>query len=142
MGDGELNEGQIWEAASYAAHRKLSNLLGIVDINRVSVDGKTEAVLQFEPLEDKWSAFGWHVERFDGHDLEQLLAAYARFDERRADPGNPPTVILADTIAGRGISFIEGLAEWHVGYLGGVDRDRAEQDIRAMYAGSATGGAL
>ena len=134
MGDGELNEGQIWEAVAYAGHRKLSNLLGIVDINTVSVDGKTENVLQFEPLGDKWRAFGWHVERFDGHDLRQLLAAYDRFDERRAIPGAPPTVILADTIAGRGISFIEGMAEWHVGYLGGVDRERAERDIRAMYA--------
>jgi transketolase len=136
MGDGELNEGQIWEAVSYAGHRKLSNLLGIVDINTVSVDGKTETVLNFEPLDDKWRAFGWHVERLDGHDLEALLEAYRRFDERRTVAGSPPTVILADTIAGRGVSFIEGMAEWHVGYLGGVDRDRAEQDIRAMYADS------
>jgi transketolase len=136
MGDGELNEGQIWEAAAYAGHRRLSNLLGIVDINTVSVDGKTKQVLEFEPLEDKWRAFGWQVERLDGHDLEALLAAYDRFDAQRATAGARPTVILADTIAGRGISFIEGMAEWHVGYLGGADRDRAVRDINAMYAES------
>jgi transketolase len=133
MGDGELNEGQIWEAAAYAGHRRLSHLLGIVDINTVSVDGKTQDVLSFEPLEAKWSAFGWHVERLDGHDLSALRAAYAAYDARRTMPGTPPTVLLADTVAGRGISVIEGMAEWHVGYLHGVDRERAERDIRAMY---------
>ena len=141
MGDGELNEGQIWEAAAYAGHRRLGNMLGIVDINTVSVDGKTEDVLGYEPLEDKWSAFGWHVERLDGHDLVALLDAYDRFDGRRGDPDARPTVLLADTVAGRGISFIEGMAEWHVGYLGGSDRTRAEHDIRSMYASPTRAGA-
>lgn len=136
MGDGELNEGQIWEAAAYAGHRRLSSLLGIVDVNTVSVDGRTDAVLGFEPLEAKWAAFGWHVDRLDGHDLSALLDACARFDERRRVSGSPPTVLLADTVVGRGISFIEGMAEWHVGYLAGEDRQRAEADIRAMYPSS------
>lgn len=136
LGDGELNEGQNWEAAAYAAHRGLADLLAIVDVNGVSVDGTTADVLSFEPLMEKWRAFGWHAERIDGHDLAALRAAYAGYDERRGAPGRPPTVLVADTVAGRGVSFIEGMAEWHVGYLAGVDRERAIADIRAMFDGS------
>jgi transketolase len=133
MGDGEMNEGQIWEAAGYAAHRRLGNVLGIIDVNEVSVDGLTSEVLGYEPLDDKWRAFGWRVERLDGHDMAALLAAYERFDALRREPDARPTVLIADTIAGRGIGFIEGMAEWHVGYLHGIDRERAQDDIRAMY---------
>ena len=133
VGDGELDEGQIWEAVIYAAHRRLGSLLAIVDVNDVSVDGRTDDVLRVEPIGAKWEAFGWHVEHVDGHDLEALLAAYARFDERRRARDAPPTVLVADTVAGRGISFIEGMAEWHVGYLHGEDRERAERSIRAMH---------
>jgi transketolase len=133
MGDGEMNEGQIWEAAGYAGHRRLGNLLGIVDVNRVSVDGLTSDVLDYEPLDEKWRAFGWRVERLDGHDMPALLEAYRRFDDLRREPDARPTVLIADTIVGRGIGFIEGMAEWHVGYLHGIDRERAEHDIRAMY---------
>jgi transketolase len=133
MGDGELDEGQIWEAAAYASHRRLGSLLGLVDANRVSVDGRVDDVLALEPLQQKWEGFGWQAERIDGHDLAALLAAYARFDERRASPDALPTVLIADTVAGRGIEFIEGMAEWHVGYLHGEDRRRAEHSIRAMY---------
>jgi transketolase len=136
LGDGELNEGQIWEAAAYAGANAVSNLLAIVDINKVCVDGRTDEVLSFEPLQDKWSAFGWHVERLDGHDLTALHAAFERFAARHRD-GGPPTVILADTISGRGIDFIEGMAEWHLGFLGGTDVDRAIASIDSMYpAGS------
>ncbi len=134
VGDGELDEGQIWEAASYAAHRRLGSLLAIVDANRVSVDGGVDDVLALEPLDQKWDAFGWHAERVDGHDLDALLSAYARFDERRREPGARPTALIADTVAGRGVEFIEGMAEWHVGYFHGEDRERAEASIRAMYA--------
>lgn len=134
VGDGELDEGQIWEAASYAAHRRLGSLMAIVDANRVSVDGVVEEVLALEPLDQKWDAFGWHTERVDGHDLDALVAAYAGFDERRREPGARPTALIADTVAGRGVEFIEGMAEWHVGYFHGEDRERAEASIRAMYA--------
>ena len=139
MGDGEMNEGQIWEAAAYAAHRRLGHLLGIVDVNQVSVDGHTKDVLEYEPLDDKWRSFGWRVERLDGHDMPALLAAYERFDRQRADGDARPTVLIADTVVGRGISFIEGMAEWHVGYLHGEDRERAERDILAMYPNAAEG---
>lgn len=134
LGDGELNEGQVWEAAAYAAHRHLGQLLAIVDVNGVSVDGSTEDVLRMEPLADKWSAFGWCPERVDGHDLRALRAAYGRYDERRSATNGRPTVLLADTIAGKGVSFIEGMAEWHVGYLGGIDRERADADTDRLLA--------
>jgi transketolase len=133
MGDGELNEGQIWEAAAYASHRRLGSLLGIVDANRVSVDGTVDEVLDFEPIEARWEAFGWRTERLDGHDLAALLDAYSRFDEVRESSDARPTALIADTAAGRGIDFIEGMAEWHVGYLAGEDRERAEVSIRAMH---------
>lgn len=133
LGDGELNEGQIWEAAGYASHRRLGNLLAIVDANKVSVDGFTADLLSYEPIHDRFTAFGWVAERIDGHDFTTLRAAYARYDERRADPGARPTVLVADTVAGKGIGFIEGMAEWHVGYLGAVDLDRAVQSIRSMF---------
>jgi transketolase len=134
LGDGELNEGQIWEAAAYASHRGLSNLLAIVDANQVSVDGFTRDLLSFEPIEGRFASFGWHAERVDGHSHRDLLAAYEAYDARRAaDPNGPPTVLVADTVAGKGVDFIEDMAEWHVGYLGGADRDRAVASINRMF---------
>jgi len=129
LGDGELNEGQIWEAAAFASANRLSNLLAIVDVNKVCVDGTTSDVLSFEPLDAKWASFGWHVERLDGHSITALTKAYAGFEKRRAADG-PPTVILADTVSGKGVEFIEGMAEWHIGFLGGVDVERALESIR------------
>lgn len=133
LGDGELNEGQVWEAAAYASHRRLANMLAIVDANRVSVDGETADVMGCEPIDERWRAFGWRLERLDGHDLDALVSAYERFDQARAGGNGRPTAIVADTVVGRGVSFIEGMAEWHVGYLHGEDRDRAVADILGMY---------
>jgi transketolase len=134
LGDGELNEGQIWEAAAYASHRGLSNLLAVVDANRVSVDGPTADLLNFEPIEQRFASFGWTARRVDGHCHQSLLDEYRRFDERRAAaPDGPPTVLVADTVAGKGVDFIEGMAEWHVGYLAGTDRVRAIASIRRMF---------
>ena len=135
LGDGELNEGQVWEAAGYASHRRLGNLLAIVDANRVSVDGQTADLLSYEPIDGRFAAFGWEAERVDGHHFPALLAAYARYDRRRADPDARPTVLVADTVAGKGVSFIEGMAEWHVGYLGDADLERAVSSIQSMFAG-------
>lgn len=133
LGDGELNEGQIWEAAGYAAHRRQGNLLAIVDVNKVTVDGFTVDLLDSEPIEGRFAAFGWETERVNGHDLAALRAALDRFDARRRDPSARPTAIVADTVAGKGIDFIEGMAEWHVGYLGGIDKERAIKSINAMF---------
>lgn len=134
LGDGELNEGQIWEAVGYASHRRLGNLLAIVDANKVSVDGKTADLLSYEPIDGRFAAFGWEAERVNGHDFAALRDAYARYDRRRADPGALPTVLVADTVAGKGVGFIEGMAEWHVGYFGDADLERAVSSIRSMFA--------
>jgi len=128
IGDGEQNEGQIWEAAGFAGANGLSNLLAIIDVNTVCVDGTTRDVLDYEPIGDKWAAFGWAVERIDGHDLDAIDAALARFEQRRAE-GGAPTVIVADTVAGKGVPPIEGMAEWHIGYLGGKDLENAMRTV-------------
>lgn len=132
VGDGEQNEGQVWEAAAYAGHRRLRELLVICDRNGVMVDGRTEDILSVEPMADRWRAFGWEVEEVDGHDLAALAAAYDAFEQRRRSPDSPPTFILARTVSGNGIDFIEGDADWHLGYLAGADEDEAIRQVNAM----------
>lgn len=109
LGDGELQEGQVWEAVMTAAHYKLSNVCAIVDHNNLQIDGTVEEVLGLEPLIDKWKAFNWHVVSIDGHDIEQVLAAY----DEAASVKDKPTVIIAKTIKGKGVSFMENIAGWH-----------------------------
>ncbi|HHW76522.1 MAG TPA: transketolase [Xanthomonadaceae bacterium] len=104
MSDGELDEGSTWEAAMSAAHHGLSNLICLVDINNQQADGNSNQMLGFEPLADKWAAFGWYVQRVDGHDLDALVAA---FDAARAYPEAKPRVILLDTLMGKGVPFLE-----------------------------------
>ncbi|WP_327004495.1 transketolase [Dactylosporangium sp. NBC_01737] len=112
LGDGELNEGSVWEAAMFAAHRRLGRLTAIVDVNGMQQEGRTADVLDLAPLDDKWRAFGWNVATVDGHDH----AALTRCLPAAAD-GDRPTVVLARTVKGRGVSFMEHSAEWHVGSL-------------------------
>jgi len=109
MGDGEQQEGQIWEAAMEASHHKLDNLVGIVDCNRLQIDGPVSEVMNVEPLEEKYRAFGWEVRRIDGHNMEQVVDAL----ENAKIPQGKPTVILADTVKGKGVSFMENVAGWH-----------------------------
>lgn len=109
MGDGELDEGQVWEAAMYAGAKKLDNVVAIVDVNCQQLDDSTEKILSLEPLGDKWRAFGWHVIDLDGHDCAQILAAY----HAAAATKGRPTVLLAKTVKGRGVSFMENNNEWH-----------------------------
>lgn len=104
MSDGELDEGSTWEAAMSAAHHRLSNLICLVDINNQQADGPSGKVLGFEPLADKWAAFGWHVQRVDGNDLGAVTAA---FDVARQHPGEQPRVMLFDTLMGKGVPFLE-----------------------------------
>ena len=104
MSDGELDEGSTWEAAMAAAHHGLGNLICLVDINNQQADGPSSRVLGFEPLADKWAAFGWHVQRADGNDLGAVLAA---FDAARAWGQAQPRVILFDTLMGKGVAFLE-----------------------------------
>ena len=109
MGDGEQQEGQIWEAAMEAGHYQLDNLIGIVDCNRLQIDGPVEEVMKVEPLEDKYRSFGWEVRRIDGHNMEQVVEA---LESAKSQQGKP-IVLLADTVKGKGVSFMENIAGWH-----------------------------
>jgi len=108
LGDGELQEGQVWEAAMSSAHYKLDNVIAIVDRNCLQIDGSTESVKAIEPLGDKWKAFGWHVLEIDGHDYQQIYTAYQEALDKTG-----PVVIIAKTIKGKGVSFMENNAGWH-----------------------------
>ncbi len=101
---GELDEGSTWEAAMSAAHYGLSNLINLVDVNKQQADGDSRKILGFEPLQDKWAAFGWYVQRVDGNDLPAVMAA---FDNAKSYSGNQPRVILCDTLMGKGVPFLE-----------------------------------
>ncbi|WP_412709425.1 transketolase [Atrimonas thermophila] len=109
MGDGELGEGSVWEAAQIAAHYKLDNLIGIVDRNRLQISGCTEDILRLEDLMNKWSAFGWEVLNVDGHNFEELLKIFKAVPLTK----NKPHVIIAHTTKGKGISFMENDRSWH-----------------------------
>ena len=109
LGDGEIQEGQIWEAAMFGAFHKLDNVVAIVDYNKIQLDGWVKDIMALEPLVDKWASFGWHVIRLDGHDIAALQAGFA---EAAATKGKP-TVIIADTLKGKGVSFMENNPKWH-----------------------------
>jgi len=109
IGDGESEEGQVWEACMFAGHRKLDNLCVILDYNGLQIDGKLEDVCSAEPFEDKFKAFRFHVINIDAHDFDQIRAA---FKEARETKGQP-TVIIAHSLKGKGVSFMEGSIEWH-----------------------------
>jgi len=109
MGDGELNEGQVWEAAMTGAHYKLDTVCGIVDFNKIQIDGFCRDIMTIEPLKDKWVSFGWRVLECDGHNFGELMDA---LDEAE-NTGGKPTVILAHTVKGKGVSFMEHDAKWH-----------------------------
>jgi len=109
LGCGELDEGMVWEAAMSATKFKLANLVAIIDYNRLQLDGTNDAVIPLEPLDDKWKAFGWNVLKIDGHDFNQIIHAFSA--ARRAP--RIPTVIIANTVKGKGVSYMENKPEWH-----------------------------
>lgn len=109
LGDGEVQEGLVWEAAMSAAHYKLDNLVAFLDNNGLQIDGKNEEVIGVDPLGDKFRAFGWNVVEIDGHDFDQIFTA---LDTARATAGKP-TMILSKTVKGKGVSFMENQAGWH-----------------------------
>jgi transketolase len=109
MGDGEIQEGSVWEAAMTAAHFKLDHVCAIIDYNKVQENGPTNEIKNLEPLAKKWEAFGFNVLDIDGHSIEALKGAFDKFNETKARP----TVIIANTIKGKGISFMEGKSAWH-----------------------------
>ena len=109
LGDGEIQEGQVWEAAMFASHRKLDNFVAIVDNNGLQIDGAVDDVCSPYPIDEKFKAFGFHVIEVDGHDFDALKAA---FDEAKQTKGQP-TAIIAKTVKGKGVSFMEDQAGWH-----------------------------
>ncbi len=126
MGDGELQEGSVWESAMAATHHKIDNLCAIIDRNRLQIDGGTEKVMAIDPLKDKWIAFGWHVIEIDGHDLEQIKMALQLADAHKEQP----TAIIADTVMGKGVKSIENDNKWH----GKVpDKMQLEAFIKELY---------
>ncbi len=109
LGDGECQEGQVWEAAMACAHNKLDNITAIVDRNGLQIDGETEDVMSLEPFIDKWIAFGWSVILINGHSIREIITALDNAEKTK----NKPTVIIANTTKGKGVSFMEGIREFH-----------------------------
>jgi len=125
LGDAELNEGQIWQAAQAAAHFHADNLIGIVDRNHMGLDGRTEEIMDIEPLADKWRAFGWQVHECDGHSVEALVRT---FDNVPRNSGRPQ-VVIARTVKGKGVKYMEDSRVWHLGYLHGRDAETVRMEI-------------
>jgi len=109
LGDGETNEGQIWEAAAVASHYKLDNLTALIDRNFLQIDGRTEDVLRLESVTDRWSSFGWHVIEIDGHNMAQILDALNEANHHK----NQPSMIVLNTVKGKGVSFMENNVDFH-----------------------------
>jgi transketolase len=130
LGDGELAEGQIWEAAMSAGHFRLGNLVAIVDANQLGIDGFVRDVMAAEPVDGRFAAFGWQTHRVDGHDIPALLELFAGLP---AAADGPPQLVVADTVKGKGVARMELSPDWHVGNLVGTDYD----DVLAELEGRA-----
>lgn len=126
LGDQELNEGQIWEAAQSAGHFGLGNLVAIVDRNRMGLDGDTEEVMQVEPIRGKFESFGWNVTDVDGHDAEAVTAALMSLPSASVQQ---PQCVIAQTVKGKGVSYMELSRSWHLGYLAGDDAAATLREI-------------
>ena len=124
LGDGELAEGSVWEAAMAAAHYELDHLVAVVDRNRLQITGPTTEVLSSEPLEAKFGAFGWHVRTVDGHNIAALTSALDV-----SPPQGKPMVVIADTVKGKGVSYMEGVLKWHHGVPSPEEYRRAMEEL-------------
>ena len=129
LGDGEMQEGQVWEAALFAAHNKLSHLIAIIDRNGYQLDGKVDDVMGVESLRDKWTAFGWEVHEVDGHDLHALTHTLRRL--KADNTRQKPACLIARTVKGKGVSFMETEPGWHLGYLAPIDAQIAIDEIQS-----------
>ncbi|BDC45924.1 transketolase [Paraburkholderia terrae] len=130
LGDGEMQEGQVWEAALFAAHHRLNNLITIVDRNGYQLDGKVDDVIGIESLTEKWRAFGWETYEVDGHDLTALVTLLRRVKAQTAGR-DKPVCIVARTVKGKGVSYMETEPGWHLGYLAPDDAQRAIEEIKS-----------
>lgn len=129
LGDGEIQEGQIWEAAMAASHYKLDNLCAILDYNGYQIDGSVREIMNIEPVKDKWKAFGWHTIEIDGHNLGQILQAYDKAETVK----DKPTIIIAKTVKGKGVSFMENTSAWHGK---APNAEQGEQALKEILSGT------
>lgn len=127
LGDGEIQEGQVWEAAMFAAHYKLDNLTAFVDYNSLQIDGPITEVMSPEPIADKFEAFGWNVINIDAHDIEQIVSAV----ETAKTLKGKPTVIVAKSVKGKGVSFMENNVSWHGAAPNTEQFEQAEKELKA-----------
>jgi transketolase len=132
LGDGELQEGEVWEAAMSASHHGLSRLTAVIDYNKLQSDASNDTIMRLEPLAGKWSAFGWAVQEVDGHDIPEILEAF-RNAGSNAELARGPSLIIAHTIKGKGVPYMENIPAWH----GSVKftRAQAEEALAALGAG-------
>ncbi len=128
LGDGELQEGIVWEAAMAAAHYKMDNLIAFIDNNGLQIDGPNEEVMGVNPITDKFKAFGWHVLTADGHDFKEIIAALEQAKETKGKP----TMIVAQTVKGKGVSFMENQAGWHGKAPNKEERDQAMNELGGL----------
>jgi transketolase len=127
LGDGECNEGSVWEAAMFAAHHRLANLCAIIDRNGLITHGSTEEFNGLEPFSDKWRSFGWDVFEVDGHSIPELVSLFLR---ARSPLNGKPMVVIAETVKGKGVSFMEGNPRWHHGPIDSELYERAKQELQ------------
>jgi transketolase len=128
LGDGELQEGEVWEAAMCAAHHKLDNLCVIIDYNKLQSDNRNDVIMRLEPLAAKWRAFDWAIAEIDGHDIAQILSTFRRAGATR----NRPSVIIAHTVKGKGVSYMENIPAWHGSVK--LTRQQAEDALDSLGA--------
>lgn len=131
LGDGELQEGQVWEAAMSSAHYKLDNVTAIVDRNCLQIDGKTEYIMGIDPLKEKWQAFGWQVIEINGHDYQEIYLALKKSAIIGSEK-SAPVIIIANTIKGKGVSFMEDNASWHGRATNEEEFNLAIEEIRKL----------
>jgi transketolase len=132
LGDGELQEGEVWEAAMSAAHHKLDNLCAVIDYNKLQSDNHNDAIMRLEPLADKWRAFGWSVAEIDGHDIPAILEALRQAGATHGQP----SVIIAHTVKGKGVPYMENIPAWHGSVK--LTPAQAEDALTALGADRAT----
>ncbi|MGJ7094711.1 transketolase [Vibrio hannami] len=130
IGDGELNEGSMWEGIMTAAHYKLGNVVAFLDYNKLQFDGFTKDVMGMDPMTDKWKAFGWNVIEVDGHDIKALVDVVDHLPSPQSDA---PTLVLCNTVKGNGISYMANSKKWHAGQLSDADYQQAMKDIEQNY---------
>lgn len=130
MGDGELDEGSVWEAAMFAPGRKLGNLIVFVDRNRYQLEGETESITPLEPLADKWRDFGWRVIPVDGNDIAALVDV---IDTLPSPDSDIPTLVLCDTVKGKHVDFMENAVQWHIGKMTDEQYEKAVASVKRAY---------